>query len=79
MTKERVEGMFAELVVKIFNIEKILALPLCAKLAFHVNLDEEDFIERRRRVEFFAVADDVVALMKKVGEFVLFEGLEFGD
>ena len=71
--------MLAKLVVKKLDGEEVLPRALGSKLAFDIDLDEEnlgDFVEGGGGVELLAVADDVVAFVEQVREFVLLEDLQ---
>ena len=60
-------------------MKRFCRVPFLSQLAFDIDLDEQnlgDFVEGGDGVELFAVADDVVALVEQVGEFVFLEDLQ---
>ena len=79
LLKECVDRVLADLFVEELDTENVLPLLLLFHLSLDPCLDKEDLcdlIERGGRVEVLPVADDIVALVEKVGELVFLEGLE---
>lgn len=56
--------------------------PIAQQSPFEAGLHEQhlrDLVEGSGRIEVFAITNDVVTLVEKVGEFVLFEDLQLLD
>ena len=74
--EEIVQRVVTKLLLHDFDCEEVFLLLLPAHLPLDIDFHEENFsdlIERGGRVELVAVADDVVALVKEVGELVFLE------
>ena len=82
LAEKLLKRVFAKLRIEPVGRKEVLPLPLAPQFAFDPNLDEQhlgDFVEGRRRVQVFAVANDVVAGMEQVGKFVFLERLQLLD
>ena len=82
LLKERIERMLAELLVEKFGGEEVLASTFRTHLAFDVHLYEKDFrdfVKGCSRIQFFAVANDVVASMEQIRKLIFLECLELGN
>lgn len=75
--EEGVDGGFGDLGFEEFDGEEVLAFALFLEAALDHDFHEEDFgdfVEGGCGVEVLVVADDVVARVEEVGEFLAFEG-----